>query len=110
AAAVEQFDRQQQLLGELGITDTDLSPAAELVDAYLRLGRSEDAEKVARELMTAASAKGQPWSLARALRCQALVGNEQSFNADFEEALRHHEHTPDAFEAARTRLAYGERL
>ena len=61
-------------------------------------------------LMTAASAKAQPWSLARALRCQGLVDSEQSFPARFEEALRNHEQTPDAFEAARTRLAYGERL
>ena len=30
--------------------------------------------------------------------------------AAFEAALRHHAETPDGFEAARTRLAYGERL
>ena len=110
AAAVEQFERQRQLLGELGITDPDLSPVAELVDGYLRLGRNEDAERVADELMTAASAKGQPWSLARALRCQGLVRAEESFAASFEDALSNHEQTPDAFEAASTRLAYGERL
>ena len=32
------------------------------------------------------------------------------FAAHFEQALRLHAQTPDAFEAARTRLAYGERL
>ena len=110
AAAVEQFERQQLLLGELGITDADLSPAPELVDSYLRLGRTEEAEHAAGKLVTAASAKRQPWSLARALRCQGLIGSEKSFAGYFEQALTHHHHTPDAFEAASTRLAYGERL
>jgi DNA-binding CsgD family transcriptional regulator len=110
AAAVDQFERQRQLLAELAITDADLSPAPELVDAYLRLGHSNAAERVAAELMTAANAKGQPWSLARALRCQGLVDPAQSFHARFEDALHNHEQTPDSFETARTRLAYGERL
>jgi len=110
ATAAEQFERQQLLLGELRITDADLSPAPELVDAYLRLGRSKEAEHAAAELMTAASAKGQPWSLARALRCHGLIASEKSFAPYFEQALTHHHHTPDAFEAASTRLAYGERL
>ena len=40
----EHFEDQRRLLRELGITDVDLSPAAELVDAYVRLGRDNDAE------------------------------------------------------------------
>ncbi len=98
--AVEHFARQQELLRELAITDADLSPGPELVDAYLRLGRGEAAERAASEFLAGARVKGQPWALARALRC---IG-------EFEQALALHEQTPDAFEAARTRLAYGERL
>ena len=41
ARAAEHFEDQRRLLRELGITDVDLSPAAELVDAYVRLGRVE---------------------------------------------------------------------
>ncbi len=111
AGAVEHFERQQEILVDLAITDADLSPAPELVDAYMRLGRSDDAERAAVEFAAAAHAKGQPWSLARALRCQGLLAPDDDSLADaFEQALRHHEQTPDAFEAARTRLAYGERL
>ena len=84
AKAAEHFEHQQQLLRECGITDVDLWPAAELTDAYTRLGR--------------------------ALRCQGLLAAETGFSGYFEQALRLHEQTPDAFEAARTRLAYGERL
>ncbi len=110
AAAAQRLERQRQLLDELGITDVDLSPAPELVDAYLRLGRGDQAEIVAAEFRAAADAKGQPWSRARAGRCAGLLADETEFGRHFEAALRDHALTPDAFEQARTRLAYGERL
>ena len=110
ARAVVVFERHQQLLDELVITDPDLSPAAELVEAYLTLGRHGDAQLVASRFSAAAEAKGQPWSHARALRAQGMLADEDSFAAAFERAIGLHEQTPDAFEAARTRLAFGQRL
>jgi len=110
ARAAEQFEHQRRLLRELGITDVDLSPAAELVDAYVRLGRINDAELVTAQFMTAAAAKGQPWSLARARRCRGLVADDSDHAGQFERALRLHAETLDEFETARTRLAYGQRL
>jgi DNA-binding CsgD family transcriptional regulator len=110
ARAAGHFERQRQLLAEFGITDADLSPAAELVTAYIRLGEHEKARGLAVEFMAAASAKGQPWSRARALRCQGLLAADRHFAGYFNEALRLHEQTPDAFEVARTQLTYGERL
>jgi len=109
-AATEHFERQHRLVSDLGITDVDLSPAADLADLYLRLARREEAQSVAAELVAAAQAKGQPWSLARALRCQGLLADDSEYVPYFDQALRHHAETPDGFEAARTRLAYGERL
>ncbi len=38
AQAVARFEQQRSLLAELQLTDPDLSPAPELVDAYTRLG------------------------------------------------------------------------
>lgn len=108
--AAAQFETQRRLLGELRITDADLSPDPDLIDAYLRLGRHEDAQRIEREFASAAEAKGQPWSLARARRCAGLLAGDEELAARFEAALRLHERTPDVFEAARTRLAYGERL
>ncbi len=110
ARAAGHFEAQRRLLRELGITDVDLSPAAELVDAYVRLGRDDDARLVSAQFMTAAAAKGQPWSLARALRCRGLVADDRGHAELFEQALRHHAQTPDEYETARTRLAYGQRL
>jgi DNA-binding CsgD family transcriptional regulator len=110
ARAAEHFEHQRQLLRDLEITDVDLSPAAELVDVYVRLGREVQASPLASELISAASEKGQAWSLARAARCQGLLARDETMPTHFEEALRLHGHTPDAFETARTQLAYGERL
>jgi DNA-binding CsgD family transcriptional regulator len=110
ADAAEHFEGQLRLLGELGITDADLSPAPELVDAYVRLGRDEDGERIAAAFVAAAQAKGQPWSLARALRSLGLLAGDRDHAELFERALAHHAETLDEFETARTRLAYGQRL
>lgn len=80
------------------------------MDAYLRLGRADDAAAVAAPFLAAAEAKGQPWALARAMRCRGLLAEGGGWRDAFEEAIRLHAHTPDVFEAARTRLAYGARL
>ncbi|HST56207.1 MAG TPA: AAA family ATPase [Solirubrobacteraceae bacterium] len=110
AAAVEHYQSQAHALRSRGIADVDLSPAPELVDALLRLGRDNDAAIIAAEFVARATAKGQPWALARAARCRGLLADTGELESCFEEALRLHERTPDAFEAARTRLAYGARL
>ena len=109
-AAVEHYEQQVAALRARGIADVDLSPAPELVDAYLRLGRAGDAAQVAAAFVAAAEAKGQPWALARAFRCRGMLAEGDELDACFERALELHERTPDAFEAARTRLAYGARL
>jgi DNA-binding CsgD family transcriptional regulator len=109
--AAGHFERMERLLADLGITDVDLSPGTDLVEAYLRLGRRDAAQRAAARFAAAAGAKGQPWSLARALRGQGLLADSESgFTVAFEQALAQHALTPDSFEAARTRLAYGERL
>ncbi|GAA1583749.1 LuxR family transcriptional regulator [Kribbella sancticallisti] len=102
--ALPQYERLAAVLEELGVLDPDLSPAPELAEVYLRLGRVEEAVGVARAFAVRAGAKGQPWALARAARALGMVEeNEQRF----EEALELHAGTLDLFETARTRLAYG---
>ncbi len=110
ARAAEQFENVAKLLEDLAITDVDLSPAAELTEVYSRLGLADEAWRAAADYVTAASAKGQPWSLARALRCRGVLAADGEFADFFEQAMRCHDQTPDTFEAARTQLAYGERL
>jgi DNA-binding CsgD family transcriptional regulator len=110
AASVVHHEAQAAEMRRCGIADADLSPAPELVEAYQRLGRSDDAAAVATEFMARAEAKGQPWALARAARCRALLAGSGELETWFHEALRLHGRTRDAFETSRTRLAYGARL
>jgi DNA-binding CsgD family transcriptional regulator len=93
-----------------GIQDADLSPVPELVEIYLRLGRGPQAAEIAGEFIRDADIKGQPWALARAARCRVLLAAEGESDPAFEAALALHAQTADAFETARTRLAYGARL
>src|SRR5262249_17887879 len=57
-----------------------------------------------------ARAKGQPWARARAARARGLLASDEAFERVFDEALSVHAQTPDVFETARTRTAYGARL
>ncbi len=109
-AAVVHYERLADRLAAAGLSDPDQSPAAELTEAYLRLGRTDEAAHAAEGLAELARAKGQPWSLARAARARALCAPDDDFEDSFRAALELHRQTPDPFETARTELALGERL
>ncbi len=104
--AVKWLEEKARLLAERGIEDPDSSPVPELVEALVRLDRAQEAAKRLDPFATAAEAKGQPWSLARLARCRGLLGDD----AQYGEALRLHQLTPDRFEVARTQLCHGEAL
>jgi len=93
-----------------GVADADLSPRPELVEVELGRGRRPQAELHLATFEREAMDKGQPWARARAERCRGLLGRDDDVDRHFAEALDLHGQTPDAFETARTRLAYGERL
>lgn len=108
--ALAHFAEQQSVLRSRAIGDVDLSPAPELVELYLRLGRGQEAAGTADSYERDARAKAQPWALARAARCRGLLAADDQSGRHFSAALALHDQTPDAFETARTRLAYGSRL
>src|SRR5580704_303100 len=110
SAAIGYLEDCSARLEAHGIQDVDLAPNAELIDAYLRVGRRADAERLVRELDLEATRKGQPWSLARAARCRGLVATEREFEHHFDNAMELHAQTPDVFELGITRLGYGGRL
>ena len=109
-AAVNHFSECAEFLEEIGIDDPDLSPAPDIVDALVHLGREPEAQAISGEYSERARAKGQPFALARAARTRALLATDREFAEEFDTALRHHEKTSDVFERARTQLYYGERL
>ncbi len=108
--ALARLEELDGLLAALGVHDVDLSPGPELVEVLLRLGRPERAAEVAARYRDRALAKGQPWAMARAARIAGMLATDALIDAPFEHALALHARTPDAFEEARTRLAYGSRL
>jgi DNA-binding CsgD family transcriptional regulator len=109
--AIEYLEMRGRMLDHLGISDPDLSPAPELVEALVRLDRVEEAVPMVARLDAVARAKGQPWSLARAARSRALVASEAlEMESEFEHALQQHARTADQFELGRTLLLYGEGL
>ncbi|MEZ0449355.1 helix-turn-helix transcriptional regulator, partial [Cellulomonas sp. ICMP 17802] len=109
-AALEGYLALERLLDELGLVDVDVSPAVEMVEALVRLGRDDEARELASSLTERAELKGQPWSLARAARAAGLTCPDTDVDVCFSVALAYHGHTPDDFETARTELAYGARL
>ncbi|HXY44897.1 MAG TPA: helix-turn-helix transcriptional regulator, partial [Acidimicrobiales bacterium] len=104
------YEEQLAVLQARGIHDVDLSPAPDLVEAYLRTGRADAAADTAAAYGYEAAVKGLPWALARATRSRGLVAAEDEFEACFAEAFARHAETLDSFEVARTHLAYGSRL
>ena len=108
--ALTHLEEQRAVLSSRGILDVDLSPAPDLVELYLRLGRGQEAAETAATFEREADTKGQPWALARAARCRGLLAAQDHFDRHFDTALGLHEQTPDVFETARTRLAYGSLL
>jgi DNA-binding CsgD family transcriptional regulator len=99
-----------EFLITIAVSDPDLSPAPDIVEALVRLGRDAEARTIAVSYRLEAEAKGQPFALARAERALALTAHDGQFATHFESALQHHASTTDTFERARTQLYYGERL
>lgn len=110
ARAVEEFRRLEEVMAAHELADVDLVAGPQLGEALLRIGAVAEAESVATAYQGGAEAKRQPWALARAARAQGQVALDGAADTCFETALRLHAVTLDRFEAARTRLAYGESL
>jgi len=67
-AAIARLQRLGGPFEELGLDDVGLSPAPELVEALVHVGRFDEVAARAQVYAARAAAKGQPWSLARAGR------------------------------------------
>jgi DNA-binding CsgD family transcriptional regulator len=111
AGAVAAFEAKARVLEQQGLRDPDLSPAPELVEALVRLGRVEEAGALAARVGAEAEVKGRPWALARARRVEAIVcaDDAEAFER-YAAALTLHGQEGDVFERARTELCLGERL
>ena len=97
--------------GGTGASGEPLGVAPLLVEAYLGLGRTDDARELAIQFAEATPPGSSALSVALARRCVALtVTDEATAEATVKAALEAHVEGGDPFETARTRLLYGGRL
>lgn len=81
--------------------------AADLVEAYARSGRAEDARRVLTSTLPVAMGSGQPRLAAPMWRALGIVNDDEEA---FARALDEHARWGNRFEEGRTRLAFGELL
>ena len=81
-----------------------------MIEAIIRVGRHEQAERELDHLEAKANETGRTWAHAVAARCRGLLASAEEMDEHFQSALRWHDHVPLPFDRARTELCYGERL
>lgn len=85
--------------------------APDLIEAYVQVGRPDEARDALALFETQARHTGRTWALAAAARCRGLLaGHPDDAGRWFTEALSWHDRTPTPFERARTQLCWGRRL
>ena len=81
-----------------------------MIEASVRAGRHDQAERELEHLQEKASRTGRTWAHAVAARCRGLLAPTAEIEEHFEDALQWHARAPLPFARARTELCYGERL
>ncbi len=88
-----------------------LSWAGDLVEAHIRAGEPQRAQRAFDVLVREAERTGRPTECAVAARCRGLLyADDEQGHGAFAEALRWHEQAPQPFEQARSQLCFGEFL
>jgi DNA-binding CsgD family transcriptional regulator len=107
--AVAELELVERLAKGSGHGEPTLVPwAADLVEAYARQGRGDDASRVLAMLTRQAASTGGAVAGAAAARCRGVLADD--FDQPFAEALALDDRRPMPFERARTLLSYGRRL
>ncbi len=124
AAPIQAYERNARCLLALGEGRPDLAIAAresaerytieqltanalDLIEAYIRAGRLDDARARLDEVEAHVHLDHPRGAY---VRCRALIADVDGFEALFEESLRLFAGVGDVFEVGRTRLCLGERL
>ena len=111
SAAVSLLEARIAADGGVGSMGEPLGVAPYLVEAYVAVGRRDEAIAVAERFAAVTQAEAPPWLRALVARCQALTAEQEEAAVQaYEAALTAHADAPDVFEAARTHLLYGARL
>jgi hypothetical protein len=111
AAAVSLLEARIAADGGVGSMGEPLGVAPYLVEAYVAVGRRDEALAVAEQFAAVTSPAAPPWLRALVARCRGLTAADDETTVEaYEAALVAHADAPDTFETARTHLLYGARL
>ncbi len=107
--AIAELESVQRIVAGSGLGDPTLVPwAPDLIEAYVRAGRTDDAQRVLAPLERQAATAGTAFAAAAAARCRCMLADD--YDAAFAEAVAIDSRRPLPFERARAQLAYGRRL
>ena len=107
-AAISELETVERLVEGTGMEEPTIVPwEPDLVEAYTRQGRADDARRVLARLERLADRTASPVAEAAAARCRGLVDDD--FEPAFASALACDDRRPMPFERARTLLAFGRR-
>ncbi len=108
-AAIGELETVERLTEGSGHEEPVIVPwVQDLVEAYVRQGRTGDARRVLARLERQAASTGSLVAAAAAARCRGLLDDD--FEPAFACALELDDRRPMPFERARTLLAFGRRL
>jgi DNA-binding CsgD family transcriptional regulator len=109
--AVEALEPIEEMTRQQSVIEPAAFPwAPDLIEAYIRLGRVSDAERVLDRLGNEAKTTRGTWARAVEARARGLLADEDDLDRVFADALEWHDRTPTPLEKARTLLCYGQRL
>ena len=102
-AAIAHLETSERLLAEYGVAEIATTMALpNLIEAYARAGRTEQAWAELARLEATAERTQRTWTRACAARCRGLL-TPTGFQRHFQQALELHASLPNAFDQARTR-------
>ena len=107
--AIRRYDELRRLAARWNITHPYYSVVPDLIEAHARAGSLGQARNLLAEFLPQVPADGHSPAAARAARCRGILAADD-FDASFGAAIAGHDRGEVAFQHARTRLCYGERL
>ena len=108
--AITALEQTQRTADRLGMQPALLMSTPDLVEAYARAGRRDEAIALIDVFEARGRKTGARWPQAATARLRALMAPDAEMRAQFEAALALHDDLPMPFERARTLLCFGERL
>jgi DNA-binding CsgD family transcriptional regulator len=108
--AIVALEEVQRHADHLQMQPSVVQWAPDLIEAYARAGRRDEALALIDAFEVRARRTGSRWAAAAVARLRALLAPDAEFRAGFDAALALHDGLPMPFERARTLLCLGERL